>query len=82
MRIAYVMFVFSALMLSPLLGREPARLKAPGGSEFSQSQRVAYYFSMGVMMFISGWFSAKQLKKDFRIIRRKLRRRKRDEVEF
>lgn len=77
MRVFYLIFAVSVL----LLFARPENLKEPGGAPYSSSQRMVYYFVMGIVALVSGWYSAVQLKEDWANLKGRIkdRKNKRDE---
>ena len=59
MRVFYIVFVGSLLLLSA----RPENLKEPGGAPYSRSQCIVYYFVIGVIAAVSGWYSTSNSRK-------------------
>lgn len=71
MRVFYLVFLVSVFLLSGLSRSQPERLKAPGGKDYSESRRAVHYFVVVVIAAVSGWYSAVQLKRDFRSLKKR-----------
>gem|GEM_PF-4112932 len=72
MRVFYLVFIGALLLLSA----RPENLKEPGGVAYSRGQRVVYYFVVGVIAVVSGWYSAIQLKQDWVRLKRRIKNNK------
>ena len=81
MRVFYLVFAVSVVLLCGLFRSQPEKLKAPGGTEYSSNRRVVHYFVAGVIAVASGWYSAVQLKEDWAKLKSRIkgRKNKRDE---
>ena len=71
MRVFYLVFVISVFLLSGLFRSQSEKLKAPGGKVFSEYRSSVHYFVIAVIVTVSGWYSAVQIKKDWKSLRRR-----------
>jgi hypothetical protein len=76
MRVFYLVFVISVFLLSGLFKSQPEKLKAPGGKNYSENRRIAYYCMTAVVVAVSGWYSVVQIKKDWKTLKKKMNKHK------